>query len=87
MERYQEVIIALLKYVMKNHLKHPLAEKLRRRHIRFALKPRYLGNQASQKKSYYGTLSGCHGRSFRIRHEKLPEAPPSGEITMKLYPV
>jgi len=26
-----------------------------------------------------------HGRSFRIRHEKSPEAPPSGEITMTSY--
>jgi len=38
-------------------------------------------------KSYSGTLSGSHDRSFTIRHEKLPEAPPSGEITMTSYPV
>jgi len=30
-------------------------------------------------------LLGSHGRSFRIRHENLPEAPPSGEISMTSY--
>jgi len=38
-------------------------------------------------KSYYGTLIGSHGRSFRIRHENSPEAPLGGEITMTSYPV
>jgi len=47
---------------------------------------RYLGNHASQIESWYRTLSGSHDRSFRNRHEKLPEAPPSGEITMTSYP-
>jgi len=32
------------------------------------------------------TLSGSHGHSLRIRHEKLPEAPTGGEITMTSYP-
>jgi len=27
-------------------------------------------NHASRINSYYGTLSGNHGRSFRIRHKK-----------------
>jgi len=45
-----------------------------------------LGNHASQIKSCYGTLSGSDGRSFRFRHENLPEAPPSVEITMTSYP-
>jgi len=36
----------------------------------------YRGNHKSQIKSYYGTLSGSRGRSFRIRHEKSLEAPP-----------
>jgi len=49
-------------------------------------KPRYLGNHAWQLKSYYGTLSGSNGRSFKIRHEKLPEAPNGGEITITSYP-
>jgi len=53
----------------------PLAEKSRWRHIHLAIKSRYIGNHASQIKSYYGTLSGSHDRSFRIHHEKLPEAP------------
>jgi len=70
---------------MKIRLKCPLAEKSRWRHIRLAIKPGYLGNHASQIKSYYGTLSGSHGRSFRFRHENLPEAPPSEEITMTPY--
>jgi len=47
----------------------------------------YLANHSSQLRSYYGTLSGSHGRSFRIRQEKLREAPPNWEITMTSYPV
>jgi len=35
-----------------------LAEDWRWRHIRLAIKPRYLGNHASQIKSYYWTLLG-----------------------------
>jgi len=64
----------------------PLAYKSRWRHIQLAMKPRYLGNHASQIKSYYGTPSGSHGRSFRIRHKNSPEALPSGEVTMTSYP-
>jgi len=64
-----------------------LAEKSPWRHIRLAIKPRYLGNNASQMKSYYWTLSGSQARSFRIRREKLPKAPPGEEITMTFYPV
>jgi len=69
----------------KNRLKHPLAEKSWWCNIRLAIKLRYIGNHASQIKSYYGTLWGSHGPSFRIHHEKLPEAPPGGEITMTWY--
>jgi len=76
--RYQEVMVALSESVMKICLKRPLAEKSRWRHIRLAIKPRYLASPASQITSYYGTLSGRHGRSFRIRQEKSLEAPPSG---------
>jgi len=68
-ERYNDVMAALSESVMKNRLKRPLAEKSPRRHIRLAIKPRYLGNYATQIKNYYGSLSGSHGRSFRIRHE------------------
>jgi len=87
MERYQEVVVALSESVMKNLLKRSLAEKSRWRPIRLAIKPCYLGNKPSQIKSDYWTLLGNHGRSFRIRHKKTPEAPPSGEITMTSYPV
>jgi len=52
-----------------------------------AIKPRYLGNNASQIKSYYVTLSGSHGRSFRIRHKKLRLAPSGGEVMLTSYPV
>jgi len=137
MERYQEVILILSETIMKNHLKHPLAEKSRWRHIRLAIKPRYLGyhawcipdkklllnairktrslfqnsswkivgkrplaeksrwrhirlaikprylgNYASQINNYYGTLLGSHGRSFRIRHEHVSAARPGGGLTM-----
>jgi len=71
-------MVALLKSIIKNLLKRPLADKSQRR--------RYLGNHAYQKKSYYGTVSGSHGRSFRIHHEKLREVPPGGEIMMTSYP-
>jgi len=47
-------------------------------------KPRYLGNHASQFKSYYGLLSGSHGRSFRIRHVKVRAAPPGEVLTMTM---
>jgi len=30
-------------------------------------------------------LSGSHGRSFRICHEKLRAVPPRGEITVTSY--
>jgi len=59
-------MVTLSESVIKNCLKRPLAEKSWWRHIRLAIKPRYLGNHASQIKSYYRTLSGSHGRSFRI---------------------
>jgi len=75
-------MVALSESVIKNRVKRPLASKSRLLHIRLAMKPRYLGNHASQMKSYSGTLSRNDGRSFRIRQEKSSEAPPSGEITM-----
>jgi len=50
------------------------------------MKPRYLGNQASQIKNYYGTLLGSYGRSFRIRHEKVRAALSGGGLTMTSYP-
>jgi len=39
----------------------------------------------SQIESYYETLSGSYGRSFRIRYEESPEALPDGEITTTSY--
>jgi len=81
-----ETGVALSDSVNKTYVKRPLPEKSRWRHIRLAIKPHYLGNHASQIKSYYGTLSGSHGRSIRIRHENSFEAPPSGVITMTSYP-
>jgi len=81
-----ETRVALSDSVNNTCVKWPLAEKSRLRHIRLAIKPRYLRNHASQIKSYYETLSENRGRSFRIRHKKSPEALPSGEITMTSYP-
>jgi len=80
-------MVALSESVIKNRLKRPLADKSRWRHIRLAIKHRYLGNHAYQTKSYYGTLSGSHGRSFIIRHKKSPGVPPGGGLTMTSYPV
>jgi len=78
-------MVALSESVMKNRLKRPLAEKSRWRHIRLAIKPRYLGNHALKIKSYYGTLSGNHDRSFRIPAWKIAWSAPGGEITMTSY--
>jgi len=65
----------------------PLTEKSRWRHIRLGIKPRYLGNHATEMKSYFGTLSGSHGRFFRMRHVNSPEAPTiREEITVTSYP-
>jgi len=86
MNHDHEIGVALSDSVNKTCVKRPLAEKSRWRHFPLAIKPRYLGNHASQIKRWYRTLSGSHGRSFRSRHEKSPEAPPSGEITMTSYP-
>jgi len=78
---------ALSDSVNKTFVNCTLAKKSRWRYIRLAKKPRYLGNHASHIRSYYGSLSRSHGRPFGIRHEILPEAPPSEEITMTSYPV
>jgi len=73
---------------MKNCLKRPLAKKSQWRHIRLAIKPRYLGNHASQIKSHYGSISGNHSRSFRIRHKtSRDKALPGGGLTIMSYPV
>jgi len=79
-------MVALPEFITKNRLKRPLAEKSRWHYIRLAIKPRYFGSHAFQIKSYYGTLSGSHDRSFRIRYEKSPETPLSGGLTMTSYP-
>jgi len=77
--------VAFSDSVNKTCVKRLLAEKAQLRNIRLAIKPSYLGSHAFQIKIYYGTLLGSHGPSFRIRHENLPEVPPSGEITMTGY--
>jgi len=80
-------MVTLSESVKKNRVERPLAEKLWWRHIRLAIKHLYLGNHASQTKSYNGTLSGSHGRSSRIRYKNSPEAPPCGGLTMTSCPV
>jgi len=85
-ERYQEVMVALSETVMKNLLKRLLSENSRWRHIRLAVKPRYLGSHASHINSYYGTLLGSYGPSLRIRHDKSFATPSTEEITMTSYP-
>jgi len=66
-------------------LNAPLADKSPWHHIRLAIKPRYLWNHVSQIKSYYGSLSWSYCRSFRIHHEKSPEAPLGSEIMITSY--
>jgi len=87
MARHQEVMVALSESVMKSRVKSPLVEKSRWRHFQLVIKLHYLGNHASQIRSYYGTLSWSHSHSFRIRHEKVRTAPPGGGRTMTSYPV
>jgi len=48
-----ETGVALSDSVNKTCVKRLLAEKSRWRHIRLEIKPPYLGNHASQIKSYY----------------------------------
>jgi len=84
---YKEVMVAFPEAVMKKCVQRPLAGDWRWLHIRLAIKPRYVGNHASQIKTYYGSLSGSHSSSFRICHEKSHEAPVGEEITMTSYPV
>jgi len=86
MERYQEVMVVLSQYVMKNHLKRTMAEKLRWRHIRWAIKPRYLGNHASEIKQILWNAISVSWSLFQNVSWKSPDAPPSGEITMTSYP-
>jgi len=75
-------MVALSESFKKICLKRPLVVNSRWRHIRLAIKERYLGTHASQIQSYYGTLWGSHARCFRIHHEKLRETPPGGKIMM-----
>jgi len=64
-------MVALSESVLKMHLQCPQAENWRWRHIRLA--------------NYYGTISGSHGRSFRIRHKDVRAAPSGGGLTMTSY--
>jgi len=59
------ITVALSQSIMKNRMKRPLTEKSRWRHIRFAIKTPYLGNHASQIKSYYRTLSWSLSNSYK----------------------
>jgi len=76
MERTQEVMVAFSESVMWNGAKRPLAEKSRWLHIRLVIKPRYLGNHASQIIRYYGTLLRSQGCFFRFSQYNLRFAPP-----------
>jgi len=53
----------------------PLLDDWWWRHIRFAINPWYLGNHTLQKKRYYGSLSGSHGRSSRICYKNRLKCP------------
>jgi len=86
---YQRILVIsfLATFLGTNSLSVRMCRKAVNQSYAVGNKPRYLGNNAWQLKSYYGTLSGYHAHSFRIRHKKSPEAPPGGEITMTSYPV
>jgi len=70
-----------------NCVQCPLAEKSRWRHIRLKWKLLNLENHVSQIYSYYETLLGSHGRSFRFRPKNVRAAPPGRGLTMTSYPV
>jgi len=86
MERYQGVMVALSESVMKNRWSAPW---WRNHDVISGLqkKPCYLGNHASQIKSYYASLSGSLNRSLRICHEQSRVAPPGGGLTITSYSV
>jgi len=65
MNHDHETWVTLSDSVKKTCVKRLLAEKSRLRHIRLAIKPSYLGNNASQIKSYEGSLPGSHVRPLR----------------------
>jgi len=83
--RQKEVMVIFSESVMKNRLKRSLVEKSPWCHIWFEIKTPLCRKPCIQKKSYYGTLSRSHGRSFRIRHKKSPETPPGEGLTMTSY--
>jgi len=70
-------MVALSEFVMKNRLKRPLAEKSRLRHIWLAIKPRYLGNHASQMKITFDhyqkswSLSDFYKKTANINSKNL----------------
>jgi len=86
MVRYQEVMVALTESVMKNRLK-PHGGKITMTSYLACNKISLSRKPCIPEKSYYGTLSGSHGHSLRIRHEKSPEVPPGGGLTMTSCPV
>jgi len=81
------IMVALSVSVNKTCVKRRLVEKSPWRYNRLETKPRYIGNYASQIKSCIRTLSGSHGRCFRIRHETLREELPGADWKMTSNPV
>jgi len=80
-ERYQKVTVALSISVMWNSVKRPLADKSLWRQYNFVI-----SDTMHPRKSYYGTPSESHGRSFRNCYEELRKVTPGREITMTSYP-
>jgi len=87
MQHCYKIWVALSELAIKKLRAVPLAEKSRWRHIWLEIKLRNLGNHAPQIKSFYKTLLGSHGRSFRIRPKNVRAASPGRGLTMTSYPV
>jgi len=76
MERYQKIMVDLSESVIKNRPKRPPGGKLTMTSYPACNKTSLSRKPYIPDKIFYhGTLSGGHGRSFRIRHEKSREAP------------
>jgi len=79
MERYQEVMIALSESVRHDKVRAaPPGGEIKMSSYPVGNKTSFSRKPCIRDESYYGTLSGSHGRSFRIRYEKSHEASPGG---------
>jgi len=73
MDRYLEVMVTLSECV--NRLKRAPWQRLTMTSYPVGNKTSLSRKPCITDKKFYGTLSGSHGCSYKIRHGKLPETP------------